>query len=284
MQQVASSDSRILARLSEDLAVGIAHWLLYKHYGVAYIADAGPFLDGAIGSGQYTGKTLRSLSLYGVNGGYKPDYFGLTAAQEAVIAECKGSVGAPGQLTGPLKKGKQQVSNVDPVGCSLRSTANRLVFATSIPIVGKQRNSTNPTTVIQDPTEEHPPIKVKVTPDQILRQAYHQVFQTLGMDEVGEALVRQEAGNLFRYIDSEPLSDSDHDCVLLGGAFEGWRFAFTARVWEALLQSDEVPLSESLRRYETPFVSDEHAVFLPNGFGITRERRYRTPIAAGRLR
>lgn len=186
-------EERVRTIFAERFALGLSGWLLWKSYDVLHIADAGPFISKTLNdpSSPYHRKSLQSLQLYGANGGYKPDLFCLTNRGECVIAESKGAIGPPSKLISAKKKGKNQVSNVNPVGVPIRSDGGRLVFASNFrhegenPRVGKESCIT-----VVDPEENNEVFNVQVTEDEIVTHSYCKILSLCGHIHLANHLLK----------------------------------------------------------------------------------------------
>ncbi|MCB9570875.1 MAG: hypothetical protein H6709_02160 [Kofleriaceae bacterium] len=186
-------DSRVRGLFAERIGMGVAAWLLWRDFGVVHIADAGPFLSDVLldPSSSYHRRRLELLGKYGE---LRPDYFCLTSANEAVIAEAKGALGPPSSI--PLAerlKAKQQVRNVEPVGVSVRPTEGRLVFATNLRKASDvlRGSGTDSGVYVGDPDDHEPDaIRIPVKPDRLVIHAYSKVLQFVGLGALGFFLRR----------------------------------------------------------------------------------------------
>lgn len=190
--EVIHWDERVKTIFAERFALGLAGWMLWGAYEVLHIADAGPFINRMINSTCHYNRTgLRSLRQYGKNGGYKPDFFCLTATKECVVAESKGAIGPPSKLTSDIKKGKEQVSNVDPHGVSLRPDAGRLVFATNLRHTAENpRPDKESCITVVDPDNDDEPFSINVTPDEIVVHSYCKILSLCGLQRLAMLLLR----------------------------------------------------------------------------------------------
>lgn len=186
----SSWDLRVKQIFSERISCGIAAWCLWNIDKVVHIADAGDFI-GKSGSGAYVGKSLSSLGLYGKSGKLKPDFFCLTENNECVIVECKGSMGPPSSLTTDILKGKEQVSNVRPVGINVRKLAGQLVFATNIRGENEvPKKGADSTLNVVDPEFGANAIDIKVSADNIALTSYGKILSYSGRQDIYTSLLR----------------------------------------------------------------------------------------------
>ena len=201
-------DERSRVVFAERFALGLAGWMLWNTYGVLHIADAGPFISKRINdpSCPYHRTGLRSLGLYGKNGGYKPDLFCLTHRGECVVAESKGAIGPPSKLTGDKKKGKEQVSNVEPLGVGLRQDAGQLVFATNLRHAGENPWPDKDSCItIVDPDNVHESFKIEISPDEIVLHSYCKLFAFCGLQRLAWLLLRGVPLEMPEALHSDPV-------------------------------------------------------------------------------
>lgn len=180
-------DPRTKQVFSERLGAGLCAWLLWRRLNVVHLADAGPFIGRALHDpgNPYHGSSLRSLGLYGNNGGYRPDFFCLDGDIDAVVAESKGAIGPPSAISLARRaKAKQQVSNVAPVGVELRQQDARLTFCTNVRLESDNVRAGADTGVsIEDPDVDEP-IPVPVTADELVVNSYSKILQFFGLGHV----------------------------------------------------------------------------------------------------
>ena len=177
-------DPRVKQIFSERLSCGIAAWCLWNIDSIVHIADACEFI-GKSGTGPYAGKSLSGLKLYGKNGKLKPDFFCITSKSECVIVECKGAMGPPSALSSDIAKGKLQVSNVKPVGVSVREKSGQLVFATNIRGEAEApRTGCDSTLNVVDPEFAEDAIRTEVTSDRIAFMSYGKLLSFSGRQDI----------------------------------------------------------------------------------------------------
>jgi len=179
---VAERDPRHTAIASEELAAGIATYILREHFGQVHIADVQPL----IGSGdvQYVDPAS----------GKRPDFFCLDGSNQALFAECKGKQGTRSPLLREIDgNARRQLENVRATRHQLRSSCNRVAIGTHFCVHGRHPQSET-TTVVRDP--EGPPSIKKGDPDDFaIRVAYAKVLRFLGLDSIAERML------LFRGFD-----------------------------------------------------------------------------------
>jgi hypothetical protein len=242
-EEAANWDSTAKGHLMYRLGMGLAGWMLWQHYGVVHIADAEPFIGGALADApkEFAGRWLKSLKQYGEQGGYKPDLFCLNADDEVVIAEPKGREGPPSVVDGDKVKGKKQVSNVTPVGVPLAGSLSRLVFATSLRIEGQKTGAGKGSRIaVVDPDEEEGALPVPVSKERIMLSGYTRLFRHVGqlglarmLEFLGEGILDEQ--ELREEIDAPLLDVPQLLLADLGGILVG----LEAGVAMALLTSGD---------------------------------------------
>lgn len=185
----AGWDARVKQLYSERLSCGLAAWCMWNIDSVIHIADAGGLIDNSTSPQDPRLKRgrLSSTNLYD---DLKPDFFCVTSEGECVIAECKGSLGAPGKLTAAIAKGKQQVSNVRPIGINMRSTAGQLVFAMNLR--GKSENvrsGADSRLNVVDPVFGETAVPFRISADEIALESYCKALSFFGASEASQALL-----------------------------------------------------------------------------------------------
>lgn len=218
-------DTRGKGLFAERIGMGMAAWLLWRHFGVVHLADAGPFIGRAETdpASPYFGKGLKSLGLYGKHGGYKPDFFCLTDTAEALIAESKGAIGPPSAISSKERaKAKLQVRNVDPVGITLRPTLNRLTFATTLRLADETpRQGTDSRITVEDPDGADDALKVPISPDEVVIQSYSKVLNLVGLGLVGIALRAGIRPLLEMPVDSDNVVELEGERIIRIGQVAG---------------------------------------------------------------
>jgi hypothetical protein len=217
-------------------------------------------------------------------GKYKPDFFCLTASLEAVIAESKGAMGPPSAVSvKERKKAKQQVSNVEPVGVTLRPTLNRLTFSTTLRLASDNaQRDADSTVVIEDPDGLPDSLRVAVTADEIVVHSYAKALQFVGLGVLASAMRaglrpllvgREEEGVVT--IGNERVLIIGQSAGLDVGLHEPTARALLAEPQEGVAQRvrDSLARSDLLGPRDTPERAHRGALILPNGlvFGRLRE-------------
>lgn len=278
VDEVGNWDTRIKGLFAERIGMGLAAWLLWREFGVTHIADAGPFLSTVL-LDPTSPYHRRGLKLLGAYGEMRPDFFCLTRGSEVVIAESKGAVGAPSAISAKEKaKAKQQVTNVDPVGVSMRAQEGRLVFVSNLRLAADSvRNSGTDTGVrVEDPHDEGT-LQVPLAADRLVVHAYCKVFQFLGLGFLGFLLRRDVRPLLPRELPSETFDGEQ--LVVLAKLF-GLRFGLLGAVAKTVLNEAELGVTARVGRalddsrllravHERPY---EGLFLLPNGvFAISEQ-------------
>jgi hypothetical protein len=268
-------DERSRAIFAERFGLGLAGWMLWSTYGVLHIADAGPFIGRMIDdpSCPYHRTGLRSLGLYGKNGGYKPDLFCLTNTEECVVAESKGAIGPPSKLTSDKRKGKEQVSNVEPYGVGLRSDAGQLVFATNLRHTGENPWPDKDSCIaVVDPDVDHDGLKVKVSPDEIVLHSYCKLLAFCGLQRLAWLLLRGVPIEMPEAFHKQPVEIGGYKILPLlrtGRHLIG----LEAKVANTIFRNREnvaTEISQTLIELQIDSVySTETALLLPNGIAYS---------------
>lgn len=270
-------DSRVKGLFAERVGMGASAWLLWRRFNVVHLADAGPFIGRALQdpSNPYHGLGLQSLGLYGKNGGYKPDYFCLTAGFDAVVAESKGAIGPPSAVSRAERmKAKEQVRNVEPTGVGIRQDLGRLAFSTNVRLESDRvRSGADSGVEVEDPDGEENAVSVPLSADELVLHSYCKVFQFFGLGHISHAV---RAG-LRPLLDvdlavelAEPIADEP---VVFFSVSGGARLGLTLGICKALLVEDVHGLAERVEaiRHGSPLLlesegySSETLTVLPNG-------------------
>lgn len=277
---VAGWDDRKKGLFSEALATGLTGYALWNYDEVVHIADAGPFIGRAL-AGPNVGisdVSLRSLGIYGKNGGYKPDFFCITKTGESVIVEVKGGIGPPSCISAAITKGKQQVKNVDPVGVPERSSNSRLVFAANLryehdnPRIGKDTTLT-----VVDPERNEEPLTVKLSTDEVVRDSYKSLFRFCSREDLiyafsasTEAILSMEEIERFSVqVQGFPIYPLFASDWLLIGLFEPAARVLLASPRDSIAEKMNHPL-EMLWQKREGLSSDSDLIILPNGVVMSR--------------
>jgi hypothetical protein len=249
---------------------------MWNSYDILHIADAGPFISKAImdPSSPYNRKDLRSLRLFGKNGGLKPDFFCLTRDGDCVIAESKGGIGPPSKLSSAKKKGKQQVENVEPTGVALRSNAARLVFASNFRHEGENvRAGAESCITVVDPEEGIDPVRIEVSADKLALHSYCKFLSLCGRSAIAKLLLRGRSIEDFGDFEELVIEAADHRIVPMMYVGD-YVLGLEMRVAKAVFEN-EGDLSSRLMEIlpQGGLRSTENTFVLPNGIVFaTREQ------------
>lgn len=229
-------DSRLRTLFAERLGLGFTVWHLWRRFKVIHIADAAPFLSRALldPTNPYYGKKLR---LTGVHGELRPDFLCLTGSSEAVLAESKGAFGAPSAISAAEKaKAKNQLNNVEPIGVSLRSSENRLAFATNLRTASEHVNSTSKDTgvYVEDPDGNAQPLNFRVSADEIVIDAYAKILIFLGFGWLAH-LLRRDIRPLLGELEAEETLVIYQEHFVLLRQLLGYQFGLPVALMRALL-------------------------------------------------
>jgi len=270
-------DSRMKGLFAERLGMGASAWLLWRRFDVVHIADAGPFIGRALQnpSNPFHGRGLRSLGLYGKNGGYKPDYFCLTTGSDAVVAESKGAVGPPSAVSRAERtKTKEQVRNVEPTGVGVRQDLGRLAFSTNVRLESDRvQRGADSGVVVEDPEGEEKAVPVPLTADELVLHSYCKTFQFFGLGHVAHALRAGLRPLLDVHLAGEIAESFADEPVVFFTASGGTRLGLTLGICKALLVDglhDLAERVETIRRrspllLESERYSSDALTVLPNG-------------------
>lgn len=181
---------------SEALSCGLAAWCLWNIDSVVHIADVESLVEGTKlpQDSRLKGSMLSSVNLYD---NLKPDYFCVTDAGECVIVECKGTMGPPSRLNSAIVKGKQQVSNVKPIGINMRPDAGQLVFAMNLRGEHESvRAGADSTLNVVDPEFGSNYVPFRVNADEIALESYCKALSFMGASQDSRALINGERTTL----------------------------------------------------------------------------------------
>lgn len=191
-EHFAGVDARKKQMYSEALSCGLAAWCLWNIDSVVHIADVESLLAGTKSpqDPRLKGSMLSSANLYD---NLKPDYFCVSGKGECAIVECKGTMGPPSRLNSAIVKGKQQVSNVKPLGISMRANAGQLVFAMNLRGEHEHvRAGADSTLNVVDPEFGNDHVPFRVNADEIALGSYCKALSFMGAAEDSRALIRGE--------------------------------------------------------------------------------------------
>lgn len=188
----AGVDARKKQMYSEALSCGLAAWCLWNIDSVVHIADVESLVEGTKSpqDPRLKGSLLSSTNLYD---NLKPDYFCVTDESECVIVECKGTMGPPSRLNSAIVKGKQQVSNVKPLGIKMRPRAGQLVFAMNLR--GEHENvrvGAGSMLNVVDPEFGENYVPFRVTSDEVALGSYCKALSFMGASQDSRALLKGE--------------------------------------------------------------------------------------------
>lgn len=182
---VTNKDPRLTAVASEEVATGVACYILREHLALDHISDV---LD-CINRGE--------LEYVNPPSEERPDYFCEDGVGSTVIAETKGSTDARRSIRRKInRKGWNQVQNVRPRNRQIRNSCGRIVIGTDFCIQGQHQNIET-TTFLKDP-EGDPGRQENPESDELLRLAYAKAFRFMGQDVLAERLVLR--GDLHDFV------------------------------------------------------------------------------------
>ncbi len=249
-------DPHVKTMFSDRVGMGAAVWALWRDYDVVHIADADRFIGRALAKAPaaFRSKWLKSLGKYGKTGKYKPDFFCLDSSGQVVVAEAKGAMGPPSVLASDIKKGKEQVRNVDPVGVALRPANNRLVLALNLRRANESPNKGKDSALrVVDPEGGDDPLAVQVSAEELVRAAYAKVCTFAGQPLLAAAILSSRS----------PLADEgalEQSSVVFAGrravplaAFPGFFLGLDLGVAQALLASSSEDLPRRVHQATSGF-------------------------------
>ena len=278
-------DARIQTLFSERLGAGLTVWHLWRQFGVVHIADVAPFLSRAIAdpSNPFHGKQVRLLNTHGQ---LRPDFICLTRSLDAVLAESKGSFGAPGVFNAAVRtKAKNQLNNLQPVGVSLRADENRLAFGTNLRRTSESVQSEHKDTgvYVDDPDGDERPLNFDAAADEVVIHAYSKLLQFLGLG-FEAYLLRRGIRPLLRNPDERNVIEVRQEPVLVLQDLFGFRFGLPVSLAEGLFNEPERGVAERVgkvleastilrqldRQSREPGGASEDLFVLPNGLVAVR--------------
>lgn len=193
---VTQKDSRLTAVASEEIAIGIAWYILRQFFALPHIADVNEcFRTGEL---RYVHRRLNNR---------RPDYLCTDSANDAVLVECKGTTGTRSDISGMLQDGDTQVRNVTPTNLTLRNTCGRMVIGTHFCVEGKHPRSET-TTIIEDPDGAESG-RDDPESDMVVRLSYAKCLRFMGQDVFAERLIAKTPMIGFPDLDKERLPEID---------------------------------------------------------------------------
>ncbi len=182
----ALRSSRFKACMAEELASGIACYLLREFLDVVHIIDYQVWRD------------LNNQQMVG----QRPDYYCITSAGEALLIEVKGSISTRrSTMTGPRATARNQLNNGQFGAEPVRPNGSRYSIASNLRV----RRGANPRSIsyieeiVQQPvthvgTSPSPP---PVAPDRDpVLLSYAKILRYVGLDNSAERLLRKEPTGL----------------------------------------------------------------------------------------
>lgn len=269
VDDVYNWDARLAGLFAERIGIGLAGYLLWNYYDVIQITDAEKYI-GRLNLSPTHPFYRKGLS-YSGTGRYKPDFFCLTRSGESVVAESKGTIGRPGDLTTTLNHGKKQVQSVVPVGVPLRSTVNSLVFGSNLRGESDTvRSGKDSGVTIQDPINPESAIEVALSQREMITDGYSKIFNFIGRIDLSYQLNREGLDPLpDQFIKQITFNRGEEKYVELqrdGGVKVG----LNRKVYR-LLQADDLSGSVAsiigiFHEQERQLLhTDEKSLLLPNG-------------------
>ena len=269
-------DSRLLAVLAEELGVGVAMFHMRTHFGVRHVADVEPLIQkGEVGFVQPPIDPDHAKQ--------RPDFLGLTAANEAVFFEAKGTVGTRSSVDPQLQKGKAQVRNVRSLRHLHRQTggkglADRIVVGTHFCVEGRHKRS-NTTAVLLDPPDrsQRPDSDQTGRPDEILRNSYAKFFNLAERPTLAARLLGGHPWNPSGAL--VQVETDGWNLVGVGQSPWGGILVLDSSLWHAFAEAGSRDLSSTvhsrLNEIEGIFQEQPHEgsnsssiVMLNNGIGV----------------
>lgn len=169
-------DPRLLGVLSEEVAVGIACYVMRNHLDIQHIADCEPLIPLSVNYNPPG--VLRE----------RPDFYCTDPAHEPIFCEAKGVTGPRSRINGPLAKGKRQVYNVHSVLGPTRGNCGKVVIGTRFAISGHYRQDTE--TWIRDPKKIEPKA-TNPEDDNHVRAAYAKILKYVGQYDLADRLLQR---------------------------------------------------------------------------------------------
>lgn len=257
-------DARFKQLLGEEIAIGIALYVLQEHMNIIHISDVGPLLhppNGQVQRVQFAAAHVNEK---------RPDFYCQDNANEVVFAESKGTCGPSGPLTradGQLERGCHQVNNVDPVGGVVRHQCGRVVIGTNIQF-DTPGVRIDTTTYIRDPIRSDD--TSKATDDDFpLRVAYAKILRYSGSDVLAEFLLGRMN---WPVIVVEPISFNNLTLVPIGRSPIGGMITVETGIFEALSESGKSGFRDRIHNLIGAFANaseslkeQNEAIIRPNG-------------------
>lgn len=167
-------DPRLIGVVSEEVAVGIACYIMRNHLNIQHIADCEPMMPASV--------DFRPNA----PNGERPDYYCTDPGNTPIFCESKGVSGPQSRIRGPLAKGKRQVNNVVSVLGPTRPVCGRVVIGTRFAINGHYRQDTE--TYIRDPKIKEP-VATNPEDDSHIRAAYAKILKYVKQYELADRLL-----------------------------------------------------------------------------------------------
>lgn len=219
-------DPRLLGVLAEELAVGVTGALARDLWTVQHLDD----VEGLIRKNQVERLAPPPDPDFA---DARPDYLGLTVANEAVFFESKGATGAPHKLKAARAKGKKQVNNVRSLLHPHRATASRVVVSTQLPIKGKNKSS-RATTFLDDPVVPPRPETAAAGPrDLLVRRAYAKILSLAGLEDIAALLILRRPLPAW-LLEAELIQVRGRPFAVAGPFPLGGAVSFDLPVWKTL--------------------------------------------------
>ena len=254
-------DFHLRGLAADELSNGIAYFILREHYGLHHISDVAPLIA----------KTNLNPQLRYVPGSQseiKPDLFCEDATGHTVIAEVKGTATPYGKLK--IKKGLEQVQNIEPITKPLRGNCGRIVFGTHFKVDGEKKPGTTRTVIVDPPAEPGSP--TDPASDEVIRHSYAKCFRFLGLNSLSDAILLK---SIIHHVEIGGTVDSPAGRVYpLAPGGEGLLFGIAQPVFNAILRHNNENLfhavSEAIRQLaeQSARVSDDGGYMLGNGIVV----------------
>ncbi|NQT62600.1 MAG: hypothetical protein HQ556_06540 [Candidatus Marinimicrobia bacterium] len=277
VDSVENWDSRLKGLFAERIGVGLTGYLLWRYYDILHITDAGNH----IGRMNFqSNHPFHGMALaYSGAGAYKPDFFCLTNSGESVIAESKGTIGPPGNLTTALTDGKQQVNSVHPLGVPLRNNVNRLVFGTNLRLEGDTvRSGKDSGVTINDPNENNQPVEIRLDLTQMIIDGYSKIFNYVGRWDLSIELAERRISDWVNDIHEKDIFTYKNVNYAEITRVPSGRVGLRLDIFKLLLSSNKSEsinqIGELLEDTESQkFTSEESRLILPCGVIFEFDRK-----------
>ncbi len=176
-------------------------------------------------------------------------------------------------MTSDKRKGKEQVSNVEPYGVGLRSNAGRLVFATNLRHAAENPWPDKDSCItVVDPDNDHEGLKVKVSPDEIVLHSYCKLLAFCGLQRLAWLLLRGVPIEMPEALHKEPVEIGSYKILPLLRTVRHL-IGLEVKVASTIFRNREGVASEiaqTLSELQIGSVySTETALLLPNGIAYS---------------